>query len=85
MKALRLLSQSMRNGISQSRILLLREKLDHILSLIDQLPQPHQNVIKFKAEGLQLWEIARRTSMSLPQVIKCLHEGQKQLRQLLHP
>ena len=63
--------------------LLSKENWNHIFSSIDQLPQPLQNVIRFKAEGAKPLEIARRTSMSLSQVSKCLHEAQKQLRQIL--
>jgi RNA polymerase sigma factor (sigma-70 family) len=66
------------------QILLSKEEFDRIFSLIDQLPQPLRDVIRLKAEGAQLREIARRTSISLTDVSVCLQEGQKELQQLLH-
>jgi RNA polymerase sigma factor (sigma-70 family) len=66
------------------QILLSKEEFDRILALIDQLPQPLRDVIRLKAEGAPLREIARRTSMSLTDVSVCLQEGQKELQQLLH-
>jgi len=66
------------------QILLSQEELDRIFSLIGQLPQPLQDVIRLQAEGIQLREIARRTSMSFTDVRGHLQEGREQLRQLLH-